>query len=79
MQQSQTLLDLSHQYGQKHPLGTEIRLKISQHDLADLLSSSRQTINKEIKNLTSQDVIFWQYENIIIKNYEYLKYQVNRI
>ena len=74
-----TLLDLSHQYGQKHPLGTEIRLKISQHDLADLLSSSRQTINKEIKNLTSQDVIFWQYENIIIKNYEYLKYQINRI
>ena len=73
------LFDLSHQYGQKHPLGTEIRLKISQHDLADLLSSSRQTINKEIKNLTSQDVIFWQYENIIIKNYEYLKYQINRI
>ena len=73
------LFDLSHQYGQKHPLGTEIRLKISQHDLADLLSSSRQTINKEIKNLASQDVIFWQYENIIIKNYEYLKYQINRI
>ena len=73
------LFDLSHQYGQKHPLGTEIRLKISQHDLADLLSSSRQTINKEIKSLTSQDVIFWQYENIIIKNYEYLKYQINRI
>ena len=73
------LFDLSHQYGQKHPLGTEIRLKISQHDLADLLSSSRQTINKEIKNLTSQDVVFWQYENIIIKNHEYLKYQINRI
>ena len=71
------LLDLSGQYGEKHVLGTEIRLKISQHDLADLLSSSRQTINKEIKNLKEQDVVFWQYENIIVKDIGYLKNQIN--
>ena len=70
------LLDLSHQYGAEHALGTEIRLKISQHDLADLLSASRQTINKEIKNLMSQDVLYWQYEHIIIKNNAYLNKQI---
>ena len=70
------LLDLSMQYGEAHALGTEIRLKISQHDLADLLSSSRQTINKEIKILAQQNVVFWQYENIIIKNKDYLSKQV---
>ena len=73
------LLDLGQQYGRLHQLGTEIEIKISQHDLADLLSSSRQTINKEIKNLVTQNVIQWQYENIIIKNKDYLKYQINGI
>lgn len=73
------LLDLARQYGVQHPLGTEIRLKISQHDLADLLSSSRQTIHKEIKMLSHQDILCWQYENIIIKNNFYLKEQVNLI
>ncbi|WP_257218928.1 MULTISPECIES: helix-turn-helix domain-containing protein [unclassified Acinetobacter] len=60
-------------------MGTEIKLKISQHDLADLLSASRQTINKEIKNLASQNILDWQYENIVIKNKEYLNYQINWI
>lgn len=66
------LLSLSQQYGIRHPLGTEIYLKISQHDLADLLSSSRQTINKEIKKLSDLNIINWQYENIIIKDKLYL-------
>jgi CRP-like cAMP-binding protein len=73
------LHDLSLQYGRSHPLGTEIRLKISQHDLADLLSASRQTINKEIKNLASQNILDWQYESIVIKNKEYLNFQINWI
>lgn len=73
------LLDLGQQYGRLHQWGIEIEIKISQHDLADLLSSSRQTINKEIKNLVNQDVIHWQYENIIIKNQDYLKYKINGI
>ena len=73
------LHDLSLQYGRSHPLGTEIRLKIYQHDLADLLSASRQTINKEIKNLASQNILDWQYESIVIKNKEYLNFQINWI
>lgn len=73
------LLDFTQQYGAPHALGTEIQLKISQHDLADLLSSSRQTINKEIKNLVQKDIVYWQYENIIVKNKDYLNYQINWI
>lgn len=74
-----TLLNLALQYGLHHPLGIEIYLKISQHDLADLLSTSRQTINKEIKNLVGLNIIEWQYENIVIKDLQYLKYKVNDI
>lgn len=74
---SKTLLSLAHQYGVKHHLGTEIKLKISQHDLADLLSASRQTVNKEIKKLVGLDVLNWQYENIIIKDKDYLKAQAD--
>lgn len=73
------LLNLSLQYGVKHDLGTEITLKISQHDLADLLSASRQTVNKEIKKLVMDDVLSWQYENIIIKNNDYLVLQLYAI
>ena len=73
---AKTLLNLSHQYGVKHALGTEIKLKISQHDLADLLSASRQTVNKEIQKLVNFDVINWQYENIIIKNSDELKFKI---
>lgn len=72
---SKILLKLAHQYGVNHSLGTEIKLKISQHDLADLLSASRQTVNKEIKKLVGLEVLNWQYENIIVKDLNYLKIQ----
>ena len=73
------LLNLARQYGISHALGTEIKLKISQHDLADLLSSSRQTVHKEIKSLVSMDVICWQYENIIIKDLKYFEMRVSEV
>ena len=74
---SKILIHLAQQYGVRHTLGTEIKLKISQHDLSDLLSASRQTVNKEIKKLVLIDVLDWRYENIIIKNYDYLVDQIN--
>ncbi|WP_173912053.1 Crp/Fnr family transcriptional regulator [Acinetobacter sp. Marseille-Q1618] len=74
-----TLLSLSKQYGIHHAQGIEILLKISQHDLADLLSSSRQTVNKEVKKLVNLNVIEWQYENIIVKDIEYFKRVLNDI
>lgn len=76
---AKTLLNLTHQYGVRHALGSEIKLKISQHDLADLLSASRQTVNKEIKKLVSLDILNWQYENIVIKDVDYLKQKIELI
>lgn len=76
---AKTLLSLAHQYGIQHELGTEIKLKISQHDLADLLSASRQTVNKEIQKLVMADVLNWQYENIIIKNIDDLKLKISSL
>lgn len=76
---AKTLFNLARQYGGSHPLGVEIKLKISQHDLADLLSSSRQTINKEIKKLVDLDVLNWQYENIIIKDLDYFESQIQSL
>ena len=76
---AKTLLSLAHQYGIQHELGTEIKLKISQHDLADLLSASRQTVNKEIQKLVMADVLNWQYENIIIKNIDDLKLKISAL
>lgn len=65
------LLELSQQYGIRHPLGTEITLKLSQNDLADLLSASRQTINKEIQQLIRKNIIQCQYESIVVLNLDY--------
>lgn len=73
------LLNLAAQYGIRHTAGIEIKLKISQHDLADLLSASRQTVNKEIKKLVNLDVLNWQYENIIIKDLKYLESRNNNL
>ena len=74
-----TLIDLNSNYGIKHAIGSEILLKLSQNDFADLISSSRQTINKEIKNLVNLNVIQWQYESIIIRDLDYLKKQIEWI
>lgn len=71
-----TLLNLAKQYGILHPLGTEIKLKISQHDLADLLSSSRQTINKEMKILMNNKVVQCHYESIILTDMEYFEKEI---
>lgn len=73
------LWKLVQQYGVSHPDGLEIKLKISQHDLADLLSSSRQTINKEIKKLVNLNVVFWQYENIIIHDLKYIESRIYEV
>ncbi|WOE41511.1 Crp/Fnr family transcriptional regulator [Acinetobacter chinensis] len=67
------------QYGVYHSMGTEIELKLSQHDLAEFLSASRQTINREIKNMVNNNILVWEYEKIIIKNSDYLKHQVNLV
>jgi len=73
------LLDLSRQYGVRHPSGIEIQLKISQQDLADLISVSRQTINKEIKKLMQLEILDWQYESILIKKIEYFENEIHCI
>ena len=73
------LWKLVQQYGVSHSDGLEIKLKISQHDLADLLSSSRQTINKEIKKLVNLNVVFWQYENIIIHDLKYMESRISEV
>lgn len=73
------LLELSDRYGCEQQSGIQIQLKMSQHDLADLLSTSRQTINKELKKLVSLNIISCQYENIIIHDLNYLIKQVKSV
>lgn len=74
-----SLLALAKHYGIECEEGLEVSLRLSQHDLADLLSTSRQTVNKEIKNMTKKNIISWQYESIIIKDLFYLNIQVDNI
>lgn len=70
------LLKLSNQYGDVQGQDIEIKLALSQSDLADLLSVSRQTVNKEMRGLIKSDVIDWYRKNIVIKNKSYLEFQI---
>lgn len=68
-----TLLDLSRRYGVKTDQGTVIDVGISQDDLSFMLSLSRQSINKELRQLADDGVIATAYGTITIIDHDRLQ------
>lgn len=61
-----TIRRLSRNFGIQAENGTQIRLRLSQDDLADMLCVSRQTVNKELQRLEKEGVIRCAYNSVTI-------------
>lgn len=68
-----TLLGLAEVYGAQDQDGLDLRVRLSQHDLAAMLSLSRQTVNKELGWLVDEGVVERRYKHITIVDAEALR------
>lgn len=68
-----TLLSLAELHGAREQDGLQVRLHLSQADLAAMLTLSRQTINKELGRLVAQGLIALSYKRIMVLDSEALR------
>ncbi len=59
---------LSHDYGRPVADGTRIDMKLSQRDLATLVASSRETVNKQLRGWREQGVVDLVAGYIVVKD-----------
>jgi CRP/FNR family cyclic AMP-dependent transcriptional regulator len=62
------LLSLSQQYGEPHEHGLRLDLKLSQEEWGDLVGTTRESINKQLRAWTEKGVITAEHGYIIIHN-----------
>lgn len=51
------LLHLAERYGEEGPAGTRIDLRLSQSELADLVGTTRESVNKQIRAWSEQGIV----------------------
>ena len=59
---------LSKLHGVPEARGIRIRVRVSQEDLASMLNTTRQTINKELQMLAAADIIEVDYSSIVVRD-----------
>jgi CRP-like cAMP-binding protein len=62
------LLYLAERYGEEGPAGVQLQLRLSQGELADLVGSSRESINKQIRAWTDERVVRMERGAITIQD-----------
>jgi len=67
------LLDLCGSYGESGPDGTRINLKLSQTELGDLVGTSRESINKQLRIWRDQGVISIDAGHVVIHRHAVLE------
>lgn len=65
---ARTLLTLMAAHGLPRPNGVAIALKLSQDEFADMLGRTRQSVNRELKQLEREAVIEMTYSHFIIRD-----------
>ncbi|WP_399680108.1 Crp/Fnr family transcriptional regulator [Xenophilus sp.] len=63
-----TLAGLVEIYGLQQQEGVDLRVRLSQHDLAAMLGLSRQTINKELGALVDEGLIELSYKRMVVRD-----------
>ena len=69
---SQALLDMAQEYGVKHDGGTEISIRFSHQDVANLLHISRVTVTKSFQYLAREGIIVRKQSRIVLLDVEKL-------
>ncbi|KAF1046984.1 Crp/Fnr family transcriptional regulator [Xylophilus sp.] len=60
-------------HGRETPEGTELTIRLSQEDLASMLATSRQSVNKELRRLAAEEVIDIRYSRVVVRDMERLR------
>jgi CRP/FNR family cyclic AMP-dependent transcriptional regulator len=71
------LLDLSESYGEAGPDGIRINLKLSQTELGDLVGTTRESINKQLRIWRGQGVISIDAGHVVIQRHAVLEQLAN--
>lgn len=61
-----TLMNLAEHHGLDQADGVDLRVRLSQHDLAAMLGLSRQTVSKELRALADARVIETRYKKVTV-------------
>jgi len=67
------LLTMSGRFGEKHTLGSIIRVPLKQQDVASSINASRETTSRELTALERKGLIAYEQSFIVIKDIETLK------
>ena len=70
---AKTLVELGKKYGHQKGNSTEIYLRLTQKDLASMVGSTRESVNKELRILREKGLISISGKTIRISNLERLK------
>ena len=62
------LLSLMAVHGLPRPSGVAISLKLSQDEFADMLGRTRQSVNRELKQLERENIISMSYSHFIVRD-----------
>ncbi len=68
------LLMLTSGYGQQYPQAGAIEVRISQESLAQMINSSRQTVNQLLQALQARDLVEVRYGKIVIHDWQRLSH-----
>lgn len=67
------LLYLAAKYGRNTAAGIDINIKLSQENLASLLATSRQSINRELRWLVEKNIVAIEYSKVTVFDLQALK------
>ena len=75
------LVDLMELQGQRIDGSNDLKINITQKELASLVGVSRESINKKLKGLSNKGILTTKRNTLIIKNPEFLKrpYQIRKL
>lgn len=68
-----TLLRMAHGYGRKEEDGIHYTISLTNSDLAQLIGSTRETVNRMLQSWKNDGAIGYYHGSIVIKDIEYIK------
>src|SRR6185295_10529338 len=70
---ARVLVDLAERQGQSGPTGIELPLRLTQTDLAGLVSATRESVNKWLRTFERQGLLKYRRSTMIILDLEGLR------
>ena len=73
------LLELSEKYGEQHPSGISLMIRLSHQEMAGVIGSTRETVTVVLGQLQSEKLIEISRRKIIITDLQKLAHEVNEV